>query len=327
MARVVGGPGRITHPPSVDSPTDAEEDAMAPEMVARLIVLDLAEGRAPSARHIASLVGKDRFLVKWYPLKATPKGFKSVAGGVVYVPDEVTVAEDQLPIQCTPRSCRYKDDADMLVLLLPRGQTLSWHRMPWAAKEWHGRVAVYWLRPDPTQLVEVVWALRTSDADAGTVAEDLNSFVEDERGEIPSFSVDRYQHYDVALSYAGEDRPRAEEIARALQRAGKRVFFDHDLRSSLWGKALGEELDAIFSKRSTCCVLLVSAHYKMKRWTLEELQAAVKGAARSQRRDYILPVRLDATTLEGLPDDIVYVPIDQGTEVICSYILEKLGRA
>jgi len=286
---------------------------MAPELVARLIVLDLAyEGRAlHSTRYIASLVGKDRFLVKWYPLKTTPKGFQPVAGGVVYVPDEVAVAEDRVPIQSTPRSCRYKDDTDMLVLLLPRGETLSWHHMPWAAKECDGRVAVYWLRPDQAQLVEVVWALRSSDADAVTVAADLNAFVEDERGEIPSFSVDRYKHYDVALSYASEDRPRAEEIARALQRAGKRVFFDYDLRSSLWGKALGEELDAIFSKRSTFCVLLVSEHYKMKRWTLEELQAAVKGAARTQRRDYILPVRLDATTLEGLAEDIVYVPIEK----------------
>ena len=108
--------------------------------------------------------------------------------------------------------------------------------------------------------------------------------------------------------------------------AGKRVFFDHDIRSRLWGKGLSDELNDIFSKRATLCVVMVSAHYKLKRWTLEELRAAIEGAARTKRRDYILPVRLDATTLEGLPEDIVYVPIQTGNEAICADIIEKLDR-
>ncbi len=151
-------------------------------------------------------------------------------------------------------------------------------------------------------------------------------YVEDTVGEIPNFSVDNYEHYDVALSYASEDREHAEEIARALAKAGKRVFFDHDVRSSLWGKGLSEELGAIYSTRSTFCILLVSEHYKRKRWTLEELRAAVKGAARTGRRDYLLPVNLDATRLEELPEDTVYVPMEMGSDAICADVVEKLSR-
>jgi hypothetical protein len=300
---------------------------VAPEKIISLIVLDLAdeEGRLFATRYVASLVGASEFLVKWYPLESRPKGFKPIAGGVVFVPEEVDVAEERVVgIHRTPHSCRYKDDADMLVLLLPPGTALSWHHCPNAAKEFARRVAVYWLRAIPGKELEVVWKLSQTDADARSLADNINAFVEDERGEVPIYSLDDYAHYDVALSYASEDRTRAEEIAAVLKKAGKLVFFDHDHRARLWGRELGSELEAIYSKRATFCVLLVSEHYAEKRWTLSELKAAVKGAARTKRRDYILPLQLDRTTLEGLPKDIVYVPIEKGVEGICADVLEKL---
>jgi hypothetical protein len=304
---------------------------MAPELVTKLIALDLAhEGDALlSTRYVVSLMGEEQFLVKWYPLKTTPTGFQSVANGLVFVPEGIAVAEESdVEIQCTEHACSYQDDADMLVLLLPRGRALSWNREhpPYAAKEFDGRVAVYWLRRTGNHLLEVIWSLPAGVTDARSLAVNINASVEDERGGIPNFSVDNYERYDVALSYASEDRERAEEIARGLTGAGKRVFYDHDIRSSLWGKGLSQELEAIYSKRATFCVLLVSEHYKRKRWTLEELRAAIRGAARSGRRDYILPVQLDATRLEGLPEDIVYVPIEAGSETICADLVEKLGR-
>lgn len=305
-------------------------EAMAPEQITKVIVLDLVDDgrRLLATRYIASLQGSSEFLVKWYPLESRPEGFQPIAGGVIFVPEEVTVAEERgVTIACTPRSCRYKDDADMLVLLLPPGTTLSWHHLPSGAKEFSRRVALYWLRALPGKHVEVVWALAPTQADARSLADDINAFVEDERGEVPIYSLDDYAHYDVALSYASEDRAQAEEIAVTLKKAGKHVFFDHDLRARLWGKGLGAELEAIYSKRTTFCVLLVSEHYTKKRWTLAELSAAVKGAARSKRRDYVLPLQLDETKLEGLPEDVAYVPIERGIAAICADVLEKLRRA
>lgn len=304
---------------------------MAPELVTQLIVLDLKYhgNKLLSTRHLASFQGKDQFLVKWYPLRRTPKGFQSVADGAVFVPDEIQVDKEiGVGIQCTPSNCSYQDAADMLVLLLPRGRKLSWckHQMPSAAKEFAGRLAVYWLRPDKSPLIEVVWSLPSSDALAETDAANINAALGDERAKIPNFSVDNYAHYDVALSYASEDRKHAEEIAKALQSAGKHVFFDHDVRSRLWGKGLSEELNEIYSKRATFCVLLVSDHYKNKRWTMEELRAAVNGAARSGKSDFILPVQLDTTSLEELPEDIVYIHIKEGSENISEDIIAKLDR-
>jgi hypothetical protein len=49
--------------------------------------------------------------------------------------------------------------------------------------------------------------------------------------------------YDVALSFAGEQRVRA--VASELTKNGIRVFFDEDNEIALWDKNLAEELQRI----------------------------------------------------------------------------------
>lgn len=44
--------------------------------------------------------------------------------------------------------------------------------------------------------------------------------------------------YDVALSFAGEDREYVEEVAIVLKRFGVRVFYDKFEETELWGKNL-----------------------------------------------------------------------------------------
>lgn len=44
--------------------------------------------------------------------------------------------------------------------------------------------------------------------------------------------------YDVALSFAGEERPYVEAVADALRNAGVKVFYDDYEKVTLWGKDL-----------------------------------------------------------------------------------------
>ena len=44
------------------------------------------------------------------------------------------------------------------------------------------------------------------------------------------------EKYDVALSFAGEDRLHAKELARLLKSGGYRVFYDDYEKPRLWGK-------------------------------------------------------------------------------------------
>jgi hypothetical protein len=299
---------------------------MAPEMVLKMVVLDLFQEGEQLFAVRDSATFTEEFLVKWCSVQPPPAGYQPIGGGVAFVPEDVPVTRDaKVTLRCTRRSCRYKEEADMLVLVLPPGRTLTWYQRPNDAKEFEGRLAVYWLRASLGQPIDVVWNLVAMEKDARTTAENLQDFLDDESGEVPIISIDRYERYDVAMSYASEDRELAVAIAQALDGEGKRVFLDHHDRSSLMSRRLGPELDAIFSKRSTMCVLLASERCVGKKWTQVELEAALEAAERMP--GYIVPIQLDDTRIPGLPADVAYLPIGLGIDTICENIVRKLDRS
>lgn len=112
--------------------------------------------------------------------------------------------------------------------------------------------------------------------------------------------------YDIALSFAGEDRPFVEAVARELIRNKIRVFYDRYETATLWGKNLYDYLDEVYRNRATLCVIFLSKAYKERLWTNHERRSAQARAFR-ERREYILPVRLDGTEIPGIPETIAYV--------------------
>ena len=112
--------------------------------------------------------------------------------------------------------------------------------------------------------------------------------------------------FDVALSFAGEQREYVEEVAVALRAAGVEVFYDGFAEDELWGHELAETLEQIYGSDSRFVVLFVSSAYLDKAWPIHERQSAV--AARVQRREaMVLPVVFDATSVPGLPSSIGYL--------------------
>lgn len=112
--------------------------------------------------------------------------------------------------------------------------------------------------------------------------------------------------YDVALSFAGEDREAAEAIASLCRRKGISVFYDDYEKATLWGKDLYQHLSEVYANRAKFCVVFVSRHYAAKLWTNHELRAAQSRAFR-EKREYILPLRLDDSQLPGLTETTGYV--------------------
>jgi hypothetical protein len=112
--------------------------------------------------------------------------------------------------------------------------------------------------------------------------------------------------YDVALSYASPERAYAAALAKRLSDAGLSVFFDSFEQSQIVGKRLTSFLQDIFANRARYCVVLISQSYASRVWPRHEIQAAL-GRAVHERREYILPVRLDATPISGLPQDLAYI--------------------
>jgi hypothetical protein len=119
----------------------------------------------------------------------------------------------------------------------------------------------------------------------------------------------REPEYDVALSFAGEQRDYVRAVASELTKHAIRVFFDEDNEIALWGKNLAEELQRIYMTASNVVVMFVSEDYARKSWPTHERQSAIARAI-SERREYILPVRFDSATLPGLDPSLSYLPLE-----------------
>ena len=76
--------------------------------------------------------------------------------------------------------------------------------------------------------------------------------------------------YEVALSFAGEQRNYVEDVARALQSRGIAVFYDDFERIRLWGKHLVEELHDVYENRASYAVMFISREYVDKAWPTHE---------------------------------------------------------
>lgn len=115
-----------------------------------------------------------------------------------------------------------------------------------------------------------------------------------------------YREYQVALSFAGEDRPYVSRVARHLREMKIRVFYDAYEEVELWGKDLYVHLDNLYQKRARYCVMFLSVHYARKLWTNHERTSA-QARAFEKNKEYILPVKLDETEVPGIRQTIGYL--------------------
>lgn len=132
--------------------------------------------------------------------------------------------------------------------------------------------------------------------------------------------------YDVALSFAGEDRQYVEKIAEKLKDKKLKVFYDKFETVSLWGKDLYQYLSHIYKDTAKYCVIFVSRYYKEKAWTKHELRNA-QNRAFLDNKEYILPIFLEHVELEGLNATIGYLNADEfSDDQIVQFIIEKVNK-
>jgi hypothetical protein len=131
--------------------------------------------------------------------------------------------------------------------------------------------------------------------------------------------------YDVAISFAGPERTFAEELASAVRQGGFEVFYDGFYPEQLWGKDLVTFFDNIYRKDSRFCVMFVSSEYAARIWTNHERRSAQARALQEKGQEYILPIRIDDTELDGLPPTVGHLKIaDHSIAEIAALLLKKL---
>ncbi len=131
--------------------------------------------------------------------------------------------------------------------------------------------------------------------------------------------------FQVALSFAGEQRAYVRQVADALAARHIAVFYDEFQASSLWGTDGAEHFHQIYSRDTQYVVMFISAEYVTKAWTRQERRSAISRQMKDHG-EYILPVRFDQTEVPGLPDTIQYLLADRFTPAqLAIEIAKKVG--
>lgn len=133
--------------------------------------------------------------------------------------------------------------------------------------------------------------------------------------------------FQVALSFAGEQRDYVREVAKALSARHIAVFYDEFQANELWGKDGAEYFHQVYSRDARYVVMFISSEYVVKAWTRQERRSAISRQIKSDA-EYILPVRFDDAEVPGLPDTTQYLTASRYTPAeLAVEIARKIGVA
>lgn len=137
--------------------------------------------------------------------------------------------------------------------------------------------------------------------------------------------------YDVALSFAGEDREYVEAVASELKKQGVRVFYDNFETVNLWGKDLYTHLQDVYQNQAKYTVIFISEHYAKKLWTNHERKMA-QARAFSESNEYILPARFDDTKIKGIVPTTGFIDLRRYTpkefsDLICKKLKSSTQKS
>ena len=105
--------------------------------------------------------------------------------------------------------------------------------------------------------------------------------------------------FDVALSFAGEQRDYVRQVAERLEGQGIKVFYDEFFESQLWGRNLPNYLKEVYYSKSDYCIMFISKDYTSKMWPAYEGKCA-NARDLEMFGDYILPVVFEGAKMPGL---------------------------
>src|SRR5260370_11596504 len=120
--------------------------------------------------------------------------------------------------------------------------------------------------------------------------------------------VTRTVEFELALSFAGEDRTYVDQVANLLRESGVKVFYDIFEEANLWGKNLYDYLSDIYENKALYTIMFISEHYARKLWTNHERQA-MQARAFQEHQEYILPPRFDDTPIPGVLPTVGYISL------------------
>lgn len=108
-------------------------------------------------------------------------------------------------------------------------------------------------------------------------------------------------HFDVGLSFPGENREYVEQVARELEAllGPNRYFYDNNYIAQLARPALDQLLQNIYRKQSDLIVVFLSADYNNKEWCGLEFRA-VSEIILERKHDRVMYIKMDEAQVDGV---------------------------
>lgn len=136
--------------------------------------------------------------------------------------------------------------------------------------------------------------------------------------------MNKEREFEVALSFAGENREYVDRVANLLRDAGVRVFYDLFEEANLWGKNLYDYLSDIYMNKALYTIMFISEPYSRKLWPDHERQS-MQAKAFQESQEYILPARFDETPIPGVLPTVGYIYlVNKKPEEFVEIVLKKL---
>lgn len=159
----------------------------------------------------------------------------------------------------------------------------------------------------------------------GKKIEDMDLYIiEDETSEPVKAARGQDKKFDVAFSFAGEQRDYVEKVASYVEnQGGLSVFYDFNYELDMWGTNLVDYFKDVFEKKANYCVMFLSKDYSEKTWPNFERQ--IIQAKSLFQEGYLLPVRFDDTPIKGEVPTVKYLNIkDMKPEELGEKIIKKV---
>lgn len=135
--------------------------------------------------------------------------------------------------------------------------------------------------------------------------------------------------YDLAVSFAGEQRDYVERVVAECKARDLRVFYDRDAKVNIWGRNFIREFRTVYGgTQAHFFVPFLSTEYLSKAYPMDEFHAAMVEAINRRTYDYILPVIIGDVRV---PSDLLSPAIgflraeDYPPETLASIIAERVA--
>lgn len=116
--------------------------------------------------------------------------------------------------------------------------------------------------------------------------------------------------FDLAISFAGENRELARLLDEHFTTLDVQVFYDENFESNFLGRAWSKEFKRIFGSASRFVLVLLDSHHQEKIWPTFEREVFVPRIANGD----VIPIYLDNTPVTGIPKDTVGIVFDNKAE-------------